>query len=220
MAVIAVAPTDRTATGSTVAWLSRIEPITFVSGKPDTAATCRPCLPSGTRLIPGNGSPLSGPRRFSLADFLQPRWRPHGTPGAGARCHSHATPGCSTTAATSRPQAVAGLTFPSAGGGKGGFHGVCQSTRRPQGAFEAGRLLFLRDWPYVYGPASTPGPEIANHNHLRLAISSAVRQALATGQPAAATIAALSGELKPVLQSGDNPHGPPPKITNMGGNTT
>ena len=52
--------------------------------------------------------------------------------------------------------------------------------------------------PFPYLPAlkkailvARPRPEIANANHLRLAISSAVHQALAIGQPAAATIAAL-----------------------------
>jgi len=62
---------------------------------------------------------------------------------------------------------------------------------------------------------SKAAPGIANYNHLRLATSSAVHQALASGQPAAATIAALPGELKSILQNGDNPHGPPPKITQV-----
>lgn len=69
--------------------------------------------------------------------------------------------------------------------------------------------------------AAKPRPGIASCNHRRLAVSCSVHQALATGQPAAATIAALPGGLKPILQNGDNPHGPPPKITkSMGGNPT
>src|SRR5262249_23758326 len=134
------------------------------------------------------------------------------------------------------PQAVAGLTFPYGGCGKGGFHGGRRATRRPQDAFEAGSCCSCVTGPYVYGPATLrdrgtrwPGrprscqapvlggpalaigafsknnrtvlafikaaPGIANYNHLRLATSSAVHQALASGQPAAATIAALPGEL-------------------------
>jgi len=53
--------------------------------------------------------------------------------------------------------------------------------------------------------AAKPLPEISNYDQLSLAIWSAIRQALATGQEAAATIAAPSGELKSIPRIGDDP---------------
>jgi multiple sugar transport system substrate-binding protein len=199
------------------------------------------------------------------------------------------------------PQAITGLKF-LAGGLRQGWiprAALSYDEAASQRAFESGKLLFLRNWPYVYGPASTPGPgnkvagrfavtalpgprgpgspvlgganlaisafskhqrtalafikfltslaserkvlqdgslppvwtrlydsrpliqrfpylpvlkkailaakprpEIANYNQLSLAISSAVYQALVTGQPASAAIAALSGELNSILRNG------------------
>lgn len=58
------------------------------------------------------------------------------------------------------PQARAGLAF-LAGGLRQGWIPKADLTwdeAASQKAFEAGKLLFLNNWPYVYGAADTPGP--------------------------------------------------------------
>src|SRR5215468_2697887 len=227
VAVIAVAPTDCTAAGSiTVALPSKTGPITFVTGKPDTAAASRPCLPGGMRLIPGNGSLLS-------------------------RCPTSRRPGRRWRATSSRGTDVSVWRLR-----EGWIPRGAPSDEEAAERLRGRELLFLRNWPLRVRPRDPPGPgnkvagkaavlsgtgprrpgpghrrflqEQAHRagvqqsrarnrqlHHLRLATSSAVHQALASGQPAAATIAALPGELKSILQNGDNPHGPPPKITQV-----
>ena len=58
------------------------------------------------------------------------------------------------------PQARAGLSFLVRGFAQGWIPraalGYDEEASRK--AFEAGKLLFLRNWPYVYGLASVPGP--------------------------------------------------------------
>ena len=65
-----------------------------------------------------------------------------------------------TRAAVDSPQARAALSFLVGGFRLGWIPRAAlgwdeEASRR---AFEEGRLLFLRNWPYVYGEASTPGP--------------------------------------------------------------
>ena len=58
------------------------------------------------------------------------------------------------------PQARAGLSF-LVGGVRAGWiprAALSYDEEASRKAFEAGRLLFLRNWPYVYGLASNPGP--------------------------------------------------------------
>lgn len=58
------------------------------------------------------------------------------------------------------PQARAGLSFLSGGLRQGWIPRAALNydEAASQAAFEAGKLLFLNNWPYVYGQASTPGP--------------------------------------------------------------
>ncbi|HLX48212.1 MAG TPA: ABC transporter substrate-binding protein [Streptosporangiaceae bacterium] len=58
------------------------------------------------------------------------------------------------------PQARAGLSFLSSGLRQGWIPRAALNydEAASQAAFEAGKLLFLNNWPYVYGQASTPGP--------------------------------------------------------------
>jgi multiple sugar transport system substrate-binding protein len=58
------------------------------------------------------------------------------------------------------PQARAGLTFLSDGLRQGWIPRAAlgYDEAASQQAFEAGKLLFLNNWPYVYGEASIPGP--------------------------------------------------------------
>jgi multiple sugar transport system substrate-binding protein len=65
-----------------------------------------------------------------------------------------------TTVTLDSPQARTGLSFLVSGLREGWIPRAAlgydeEASRR---AFEAGRLLFLRNWPYVYGLASKPGP--------------------------------------------------------------
>jgi multiple sugar transport system substrate-binding protein len=57
-------------------------------------------------------------------------------------------------------QARAGLSFLSSGLRQGWIPRAALNydEAASQAAFEAGKLLFLNNWPYVYGQASTPGP--------------------------------------------------------------
>jgi trehalose/maltose transport system substrate-binding protein len=67
------------------------------------------------------------------------------------------SPGTSVTLDT--PQARAGLRF-LAGGLRQGWiprAALRYDEEKSQRAFEAGHLLFMRNWPYVYGQASRPG---------------------------------------------------------------
>jgi multiple sugar transport system substrate-binding protein len=58
------------------------------------------------------------------------------------------------------PQARAGLSFLSDGFRQGWIPRAALNydEAASQQAFEAGKLLFLNNWPYVYGQASSPGP--------------------------------------------------------------
>jgi multiple sugar transport system substrate-binding protein len=58
------------------------------------------------------------------------------------------------------PQARAGLSFLSDGLRQGWIPRAAlkYDEAGSQAAFESGKLLFLNNWPYVYGEASTPGP--------------------------------------------------------------
>lgn len=58
------------------------------------------------------------------------------------------------------PQARAALAFLVSGFRQGWIPSTALSydEQASQDAFEQGRLLFLTNWPYVYGQASTPGP--------------------------------------------------------------
>ncbi len=58
------------------------------------------------------------------------------------------------------PQAREGLAFLVTGFREGWIPAAALGfdEQASQQAFEQGKLLFLNNWPYVYGPASTPGP--------------------------------------------------------------
>lgn len=65
-----------------------------------------------------------------------------------------------TRATVDTPQARAALAELVSGFGQGWIPSAALNwdEARSQQAFEAGRLLFLNNWPYVYGQASEPGP--------------------------------------------------------------